>query len=412
MRYGTRLPAIGGKMAKEVKLILSKDALCRDYLHIYGERPLQFKTPNLDELAAKGTVFRNYSTSAPSTVMAFYGMVMGKFAHETDFQMYERRHLAVEGDTMFSRLRSEGYACHIIWDPDWDPLKDYYDYFRDDVTIHSILDLRERVGVHKQGDGEMFADDEKAYAMLARIEELITSILNSNEKVFIWLHLPHVLAGRACYGADIDMFDEYIGMARRHIPDDCIYITADHGNLNGQRCKLAYGFDPLEKSIKIPLITPRIKELAEYSENVSSIDLFEIVFRNNIPERRFVYSDTAYRAQKTRKLAIMMGSYKYIYTKKGGREELYDLRYDPDENISLMDDILFDVDRKINIVIREEYYYPHWEQLPEIRKIMREERCRIWRNGSFGVVFKSNLKDLVRPVYEKLARKRKSKKNH
>lgn len=381
-------------------VLISKDALCKDYLSLYGIRKGQFKTPNICELASKGTLFTNYFCAAPSTVMAFYSMGTGLFAHETEFQMYERIHYKQEGATSFTRVRDAGYEeMHIVWDEDWGFLPEYFDYFRNDVVIHNIVGFRERVSFHKKDDVEITNNETNAQNTLDLIKNTLTRLLDTEKSVFIWLHLPHVLRGRSGYGSDIDLFDQYVGMVRSLVPDDCITVTADHGNLNGFRGKLAYGFDVFDKAIRIPLITPRICGLEVCDENVSSVDLFYLINNNEINHREFIYSDTAYRAQKTRKLAIIYKNFKYIYTKRTGKEELYDLTYDSEEQFSLMSDKLFDVDRKVYVNSKEEYYYPNWDILPSIRQLMRNEKKRIWRDGDIRVIIKSNIKDLLRPLY-------------
>lgn len=386
---------------RKVFILVSKDALCRDYLHQYGKLPGQFATPNIDELVAKGTLFTNYYCAAGSTVMAFYSMATGQFAHETDFQMYERINYQYKGETLFTKAKQRGYSqCHIVWDIDWGFLPEYFDYFRDDVTLHNIDGFRERVSFHKKVQGAVSNDDRVAYETLEMIKQKLISILDTEDSVFIWLHLPHVVRGRAGYGSDIDMFDEYIGMIRSLVPDECIAITADHGNLNGHKGKIAYGFDVYDSVANIPLITPRKHGIEVCTDNVSAVDLYSLIFEEDIPKRKFVYCDSAYRAQKSRKLAIIYKNFKYIYRKKDGSEELYDTAYDPNERFSIMEDKWFDVDRKIYVESKEEYYYPHWDDLPTIRKILREERDRIWRNGSLPVIIKSNIKDKLRPIKE------------
>lgn len=381
-------------------VLISKDALCKDYLSLYGEKKGQFSTPNICELASKGTLFTNYYCAAPSTVMAFYSMGTGLFAHETEFQMYERIHYKQQGDTSFTRVKKAGYnEMHIVWDEDWGFLPEYFDYYRDDVIIHNIEGFRERVSFHKKDHGEIVNNDKKAYEVLYMIKSKLEELLNTPNSIFIWLHLPHVVSGRCGYGSDIDMFDKYVGMVRTLVPDDCITITADHGNLNGFRGKLAYGFDVYDRAIRIPLITPRIDGMSVCTENVSSVDLFKMILNREIIHRDFIYSDTAYRAQKSRKLAIIYKNFKYIYTKRTRGEELYDLTYDPEEQFSVISDTLFDVDRKVYVNSREEYYYPDWDKLSSIRKMMRDEKTRIWRNGDLKVVVKSNIKDILRPLY-------------
>ena len=386
-------------------ILVSKDALCKDYLHHYGDRPGQFATPNLDELAEKGTIFRRHYCAAPSTVMAFYSMCTEQFAHETDFQMYERCHFQYKGETIFTKLSDIGFEeCHIVWDEDWGFLPEYFDYFRNDVTIHNLDGFRERVSFHKKIQGVAKNDDIQALKTLKMVKDKLESLLNTNKSVFIWLHLPHVVRGRAGYGSDIDMFDKYIGMVRALVPDSCIAVTADHGNLNGFRGKLAYGFDVYEKAASIPLITPRIDNLDYYDGNTSAVDMFSIIFKHVIPAREYIYCDTAYRAQKHRKLAIIYKDFKYIYSKRDGSEELYDLSYDTDENFSLISDSSYDIDRKLTVSSREEYYYPYWDNLPNIREKMRSEKERIWRNGDMKTVLKSNLNDKLRPLYDRYIR--------
>lgn len=388
------------------KVILSKDALCREYLPLHGNTYWAGKTPNLDELAAKGTVFRNHFVSAPSTVMSFFSMCTGLFNHETDYEMYEKAHIPFEGETIFSKAKELGYTeCHLIWDETWKTMSHYIDYYRDDVKQHLIKDLGQPVGPHFKHTHVLEPDKEKEENTLAAVEAEVRSILEGADDVFLWVHLPHVINGRVAYGSDIDLFDRYVGMIRKYVPDEDIIITADHGNMNGRRGKLGYGFDVHNAAIAVPLITPRINDLTEYEGNTSNADLFGLVFKGEITQRRFVYCDTAYRAQKHRTLAIMCDSYKYVYHKKTGKEELYDLAVDPNEEFSLFDDMLYDVDRKLHMQIREEFFHPDWPAVRRMRQTLREEKERLWRNGSLRVVIKSNLKDLVRPLYVVLTRK-------
>ncbi len=386
-------------------ILVSKDAMCRDYLSLYGKKNGQSATPNIDELAANGTVFTSYTIAAPSTVMAFFSMITGMFAHETDYEMYERKHVLFKGNTLFTKVKDIGYEeCHVIWDPAWDPLVDYFDCYRGDVEIHSIDGFRQKAGVHKDGDYLLKKNEKDENDALALIENCLKNVLKKEISQFVWLHLPHVIKGKTCYGSDIDTFDKCVGIVRRYFSDDEIAVTADHGNMNGHHGKLAYGYDVYDTVIKIPLITPRLSTIKVCDTNVSSVDLYSILFERTIPKREFIYCDTAYRAQKHRKLAIISGDYKYTYNKKNGNEELFDLNYDPDEHFNLISERFYDVDRKIYIDAREEYFYPYWDKLPAIREKFRKEKERIWRNGSFKVIMKSNIKDFIRPLYERLIR--------
>lgn len=385
-------------------VLISKDALCLDYLPSYGNK--LWNTPNIDALVSKGTVFRNHYTAAPSTVMSFYSMITGCYAHETKYEMYERIHDEYVGDTFFTKLKEQGYSSHIIWGDIWMVLPEYFDCYRNDVTIHMLDGFRQGVGAHYEHSGFLVPDEKKRRATFASVENEIRNILDTDENVFLWVHFPHVINGEVAYGSDIELFDEYVGLIRSIVPDECIAITADHGNMNGHKGKICYGYDVYEPAIKVPLITPRIDGIEEYQENSTSIDLYSILFEKRIPTHKFVYSDSAYRAQGHRKLAIVYDRFKYIYNKKTGKEELYDLDFDPTEEFSLLEDYVYDPDRKFNAPSRELYYYPKWEMLPEIRQMMRQEKNRIWKNGSNKVVMKSNIKDMIRPIYEKLKKQK------
>ena len=385
-------------------VLISKDAMCTDYLPVYGNQ--YWKTPNIDALAKKGTVFKNHYTAAPSTVMSFYSMITGKYAHETQYEMYERIHDIYSGETFFTKLKKQGYDCHIIWGDIWMVLPDYFDCYRDDIQIHRVDDFRQGVGAHYEHSGFLVPDQNKQKMTFEIVEQNVKKVLDSSENVFLWIHFPHVINGEVAYGSDIELFDKYIGMIRTLVSDDHIAITADHGNMNGHKGKVCYGYDVYQSAIRIPLITPRIGKYEEYKKNSCSIDLYSILFEHSIPEHEFIYSDTAYCGQAHRKLAIICDHYKYIYNKKTKMEELYDLLADPTEEFSLMEDYVYDTDRKINAPSRELYYYPDWESLDKIRELVRAEKNRLWKDGSRAIVIKSKVKDFIRPFYERLSKKK------
>lgn len=378
-------------------IIVSKDAMCTGYLPLYGNK--QWNTPNIDAIAEQGTVFLNHYTAAPSTVMSFYSMITGKFAHESGFDVYEKSYSVYKGETLFSKLRELGYDCHIIWAQNMMPLKEYLDYFRDDVTIHPIDVFRQGVGAHYLHSGFLVPDKQKEKEAYEFMTQAIAQIIDQPGKIFLWIHFPHVIKGQVSYGSDIELFDRYVGFIRTIVSDDSIVITADHGNMNGHKGKLCYGFDVYQPNIKVPLITPRIQQKKEVLTATSSVDLFQMIVERIIPERRYVYSDCAYRAQPNRKIAIIKDNYKYIYNKKTKTEELYDLSFDPLENFSIMKDYTFDTDRKINSPSRELYYYPKWDDLDCIREELHNEKERIWENGSLKTRAICKVKDILRPIY-------------
>ena len=71
---------------KDKIILVSKDVFMRGYLPVYGNT--YWKTPNIDELAKKGTVFLKHYTAAPSTAMSFTSMFTGLYAIDIDRQKH------------------------------------------------------------------------------------------------------------------------------------------------------------------------------------------------------------------------------------------------------------------------------------------------------------------------------------
>lgn len=368
-------------MDKKKIVLVSKDAMGYFYLPAYGNSYYKNKTPNIDELAARGTVFNRHYTAAPSTAMAFIAMCTGNFPYQTQHRDYRVLTTSYK-NTLFDKLWDLGYASHIIWDAKWmESAKAYSECYGEHTVFHLMEHLRQPIGAHYQHEGRLVENSELAERTLKDFEAEFQVAVHADEKAFIWVHFPHVIKGRIGYGADIDLFDRCVGIVRKYVEDDSIYLTADHGNMNGTKQKIGYGFDVYESAIRIPLITPRIDGLETYEGVTSNADFAHMILRGEIRKREFVYSDTAYYAQKHRKLAIIKGNYKYIYNKQTATEELYDVIYDSAENMNLVNLLYYDVDRKVEVPLEELYYYPYWDNSQAALKEFREEKERIWREA-------------------------------
>lgn len=365
-------------------LLLTKDALCKSYLPIYGNTYWKGKTPNLDELALKGTVFNKFYTSAPSTVMAIRGIVMGKFAFDTPYIDYIPMEVPENESDLFNYARSLGYEGHLLWDAKWDHMVlRYGNCLGKDTIIHNVEGLNQPVGPHCNHKENIKDNDVLLSKTIAILEKEVSQICDKNNKIFLWIHLPHVLMGRSGYGGDIDGFDKCIGMLRQYFDDDSIWISADHGNMDGYKDKFSYGFDVYTPAIQIPFIAPRINDMAQCNDNVSNIDLKKIIFENDIPKRRFIYSESAYYAQPHRKIALLKDDFAYIYSKKGKKEELYDLIYDEHVRCNMISDYFYDTDRLLATKTREVYFSPRWEERDNVLIEFREEFKRIWKKPPF-----------------------------
>lgn len=364
-------------------LLLTKDALCKDYLPIYGNKYWKGETPNIDELAKKGTVFNRHYTAAPSTVMAFRAMVTGKFAYEQPYSNYTPQEVDPVSGNIFEMASAHGYESHMIWDSTWQNMVlRYGNIYGKGTTIHNMSAIKQGVGCHYRHNGTLKVDNNKVRDTIERIVDEVEGILSGGKNVFVWIHLPHVINGRTSYGGDIDAFDTIIGEMRKLFGDDNIFISADHGNMNGYKGKYCYGFDVNTPAVEIPLITPKIECIDFFDKITSNVDIKDLIFERRITKREYVFSDSAYFAQPQRKLAIMTENYAYIYNKSNDTEEFYDLKNDKYERVNLLKSTDYDEDRRLFSPIREYYFSPYWDEIEKIITPFREIKKEIWRNGS------------------------------
>lgn len=381
-------------------LLITKDALCKEYLPIYGNKYWAGKTPNIDELAAKGTVFNRHYTAAPSTVMAFRSMVTGQFAHEQPYAKYLPKDVESKPDDLFEIAQSRGYEGHLIWDSTWVKMVlRFGNCYGKNTKIHNLDDIKQGVGCHYKHDGSLRCDEDKVENTINRIMQEVNEIVSHTNKAFVWLHLPHVLNGRTAYGGDIDAFDNLIGHIRRIFIDENIFISADHGNMNGYKGKYCYGFDVYTPAIEIPLIAPLINNLSVCNDITSNVDIKTLIFDRRIVKRDVIFSDSAYYAQPHRKLAIVKDNFSYIYNKALDTEELYDLENDREERVNLLKTMGYDSDRNISSPICEYYFSPYWEHVDEIVAPFRKIKKGIWRVGTWREELKAKflrkIKDLA-----------------
>ncbi|MCD4704707.1 hypothetical protein K8R66_01390, partial [bacterium] len=63
-------------------------------------------------------------------------------------------------------------------------------------------------------------------------------------------------------------------------------------------------------------------------------------------------------------------------------EELYDIQFDPNENVNLLIDKFYDRNRFKYYNLEEIYYYPFWDNIPDIYLELKNEKDRIWKEGN------------------------------
>ena len=360
-------------------LLVSKDALRADYLGCYGEKQI-FPTHNIDKLSRSGTLFLNCYTAAPSSTMSYTCMFSGLNSFELNRKIYRKVKKFTQCSTLFTELEKKGLETHVIWPKGWEiSAIPYTGIFSNNTKVNN-LPIIQKITFHKTNKEKIkpALNVDPIGVILSKVREIIN---NRNKPIFLWVHCPQVFLGRTSYGSDIDLFDELIGELMDIFPREGIYLTGDHGHMNCEKGIPVYGFHVYEGAIRIPLITPRINGEKEISFATSNTQLLDIILNNQLEEKTYIYSDTMYYMQRNRKLAIIKGDFKYVYNKRKRSEELYDLKYDPGENVNLLIDNWYDENRGKFYNVNEIYYYPRWEKAKNIYDELKSEKNRIWREG-------------------------------
>ena len=363
-------------------IFISKDALNKHALPTYGNS--FWKTPNIDELAKKGTIFNRHYTAAGSTAMAFTAMALGDYCYKTGRKKYKNEE-SLNGDTLFDKADKIGYECHIVWDDSYTEFaKKHFRCEGINTTIHGLKGIKQQETRHIKGtfDDVSFNWDETNKALELIKNELLSIKNNAKRDIFLWMHLPHVMRGRQGYGSDIDVFDQIIGIAREIFGDETISISADHGHMNGWKNKYHYGYDVGEEAICIPLVCPRINGESHIDYPTSTIQMFDI--------------------QPKRKIAIIKGNYKYCFDKEGKKEYLYDLEFDKEENHNLIHTEFYDTDRFLWYSTAQCFYYPRWKESVAVVDELRKIKNTIWKNGSFFEELYNKIIHRIKCLYLKI----------
>lgn len=383
-------------------IFISKDALNKHVLPSYGNK--YWKTPNIDALAEKGTVFNRHYTAAGSTAMAFTAMALGKYCYETGRRAYKNE-TALNGNTLFDKIYAQGYECHIMWDDTYTSFAEsHFKCQGEHTVIHSLPKIKQTESAHVKGkfDDVSFDDAETAIALNLIKSEFETIQKNAIKPIFLWFHLPHVMRGRQGYGSDIDVFDAVIGYAREIFGDDDIFVSADHGHMNGWKNKYHYGFDVGEEAICIPLIAPKINDSNTIDFPTSTIQTYDILFERKVAPLPYVMCETAYYAQPKRKIAIISGKYKYCYDKETKKEYLYDLEFDPEENHNLVYPEFYDTDRFLWYSTAQCFYYPYWGEAQNELVKLRGIKNEMWKNGKFFEELYNKFMHRLKCLYTKI----------
>ena len=246
-------------------LLITIDTTRADHLGMYGySRPT---SPNLDKLAADGTVFQNGWAHAPSTRYSMPAILTGRLPLDVyyDYSVQGWPGLSAKATTIAELLQPLGFVTGALTNY-WyfDPSRHMNQGFAEYDNANSRLHVQPGGPEESRGSSSKEQTD-SAISFVSR---------HVNERWFLWVHYydPHYSyephPGQPSFGTDkVALYDGEIRYTDTHIGrllDDLrakglydktvIVVTGDHGEGFGEHGVDFHGYHLYAAQTKVPLI--------------------------------------------------------------------------------------------------------------------------------------------------------------
>lgn len=269
-------------------ILISIDTLRADHLGCYGYKAA--RTPNIDRLAAEGTLFENAATATPLTLPAHSSIMTGRTPlHHGIIDNFGFR-LPASETTLAETLESNGMATggfvgSFVLDSRWgiaQGFDTYFDHFDTPSQSKTALSGHQRPAdqvlepalewMKQQGDHPFFAfvhffDPHTPYTPPPRFRALF----------------PDTDVGR--YDGEIAFVDEQLGRLFSFLKERNLYqntlivLMGDHGESLGEHGEAGHGLFIYDATIHIPLMMrgPGVSPSNRVAGQVRSIDVMPTI---------------------------------------------------------------------------------------------------------------------------------------
>ena len=350
-------------------VLVTIDTLRADRLGSYGNRELP--TPNLDRLAAEGTMAPDAMVHTPLTRPSHFSLFSGLLPSQHGIRDNLAPPRGPETPLLAEVLQTAGFrtagfvssivlASHTGLNRGFDTYSDEFEG-GEDGEIHMATDLQKR-------------GDETVQEAVSWLE----SGAEAEARLFAWIHLydphepydpPEPYASRYAerpYEGEIAWTDELVGridaaLTRLGLRDQTLLtVTADHGEGMGEHREMTHGFFIYQSTLAVPLLFrgPGVVPGGRLPVTVRTIDLLPTLLElvgvpppagaalpgqslagalrgQDPPPEPLTYAETLeprLRYGWSDLRSVREGRWKYI---QAPRPELYDLENDPGERRNL-----------------------------------------------------------------------------
>ncbi len=343
-------------------LLITLDTTRADRLGCYGYELA--RTPNIDSLARSGVMFAQAYAQVPLTFPSHCSIFTGTYPIYHGARNNGTYYLPEEIKTLAQILKEQGYHTAA---------------FVSSFTVDSRFGLDRGFDLYDDyfGRGQAF----KATNAERRAEEVFQAFSrwlegNNSQPFFCWVHFfdPHLpydppspyleeFMNRP-YDGEIAYMDFYVGQVMRQLREKkllartVVILAGDHGEALGEKGEEGHGVFLYEESMRVPLIiywenrfpsgkviTPRVR-LIDLMPSV--LDLLKIPIPAEIQGQSLLpyierkkaadlpnYMETYFPRENygwSELVGLMDKEWKYI---RAPREELYNLKKDPEETNNL-----------------------------------------------------------------------------
>ncbi len=266
-----------GRLARDNVLLVTLDTTRADRLGCYGWTAA--RTPALDALARRGTLFENAVAQVPMTLPSHATLLTGRYPRELGIRLNGQAALTPEHPTLASAFKAHGYET---------------------AAFVAAFVLDSRFGLNRGFD---VYDDEVGEGVLMRRADAVTdralAWLRGVERrpFFVWVHYfdPHKpydppeafrAIGKDAYDGEVAFVDSQILRILRWLEesgfadDTLVVVAGDHGESFGEHGEEGHAMFLYQTNLRVPLLLahPRLRGRgAHVGETVELADVFPTV---------------------------------------------------------------------------------------------------------------------------------------
>ncbi len=254
-------------------LLITIDTLRYDRLSIYDDKFV--KTPNIDGLAKKGSIFEKAFAHTPITLPSHANILTGTTPLYHGISDNNRFRLDEKFLTLAEHLKKNGYKTAA---------------FTASFVLNEYFKLNQGF--------DLYNGPEKSNELIAEeiIKPSVKWIRENEGPWFLWIHVwdPHTpysppepfktRFSSDLYSGEVAYTDSQLGVlfnyleSARLMKDTSIIITGDHGEALGDHGEREHGYFAYNETIHIPLIIyDHSLRRSRVNKNVSHIDIFPTV---------------------------------------------------------------------------------------------------------------------------------------